>query len=163
MQSERATGASPSPNLHRNKLAYVFSRLARSIRVHSYNKDREQSLLKALPWPIHLALCRSPRTYELVVEIRSFVRRMALRRKRQYGFSGIDLGPAHQVSEDGRVEVCTRTHACIEGIRSFVARYPWATCIDVENYRDAWLAGAEWSELCRLNSKNIQGMKHSFE
>jgi hypothetical protein len=70
---------------------------------------------------------------------------MELLRKRRYYIYGLDLGPYIQQTPDGPRNFYTRTRACISDIESFVAVHPWATMVDVEMYRDAWVKGAEWS------------------
>jgi hypothetical protein len=61
------------------------------------------------------------------------------------------VGPFEQ-DTSGHREPNIRTHACIWCIRSFVSDHPWATILDLESYRDAWQAGAEWAEhnSCRV-------------
>jgi hypothetical protein len=78
-------------------------------------------------------------------EMHSLLHRMALRRERRYESHGLVLGPDWQATPAGRFQVCTRTHACISDIGNFERHNPWATLVDVETYRDAWLAGAEWA------------------
>jgi hypothetical protein len=42
-------------------------------------------------------------------------------------------------------EECTRSRACISDIRSFWASHPWATVVEREIFREAWLAGSQWA------------------
>ena len=98
-----------------------------------------------LPEPLHTCLYRTPSIYGFAVELRSLIHRMELLRKRRYYIYGLDLGPYIQQTPDGPRNFYTRTRACISDIESFVAVHPWATMVDVEMYRDAWVKGAEWS------------------
>jgi hypothetical protein len=60
------------------------------------------------------------------------------------------------VGLDGHLELCTRTHACTADIENFVSDHPWATMVDVEIYRDAWVLGALWGErnFCKPERQN---------
>lgn len=143
---------SQSPNPRRNIfpsplfLSRILQVLARSWGGLSRNVHDERSLLIGLPRVVHVVFRKTPKVYELLIESRSLVYRMALRRKRRYGFYGIHLGPAHQESTNGGIEENIHTHACIQGIKKLVAQRHWATAVDVELYRDAWAEGALWGE-----------------
>ena len=111
---------------------------------------RAPSLVRGLPWPLHWGSRRMPLAYGLVVELHTFLHRMAIRCRRRHGVfwlsvssfrraEGPPIGPLHP-------EENTRKCACIYDIESFVERHPWATILDLETYRDAWQAGAEWAE-----------------
>ncbi len=95
---------------------------------------------------LRLGLRRMPLVYGFALELRSLLHRMRIRCKRRYDVYGLDLGPFHQTSIDGHLEVNTRTRACTQDTENFADRHPWATILDLEMYRDAWLAGAAWAE-----------------
>lgn len=126
------------------------SRSASNTRRSEYDPLRTvhqlPSLLRELPEPLHWGLRRFPLFYGFLLECRNFLQRMVLRYKRRYDLYGIDLGSWHQVGPDGHLEPNTRTHACSADIENFVASHPWATMVDVELYRDAWVAGVKWVE-----------------
>lgn len=84
--------------------------------------------------------------FGVVTEIRSLGGRIRFRLKQRYHVRGLDLGAYHQVGDDGRLRVNTRTHACTQDIENFAAAHPWATIVELEMYRDAWARGATWAE-----------------
>lgn len=83
-----------------------------------------------------------------LLELRSFQYRIALLYKSPSGryLQGVDPGPYYQYSQDGHPELNIHTHICTAYIKHFWSSHPWATVIDMELYRDAWVAGAEWTE-----------------
>ena len=89
------------------------------------------------------------------MELRSLLYRMKVLRKRRYYIYGLDLGPYIQQTPDGPRNLYTRTRACIDSIENFVEGHPWATMVDIEIYRDAWVAGAEWS-ICTQDSYKLE-------
>lgn len=146
--------STPSP--HQNKhQKHPAPRMARLEDAHGYKPVSGQTLPRALPHPLHVGLRRMPLVYGFLVELRSLLNRMVLRSKRRYDLYGLDLGPAHQGSADGHLELNTQTHACTQDIESFVEAHPWATIVDVEMYRDAWVRGAAWAgrNSCRPESR----------
>jgi hypothetical protein len=146
-------------NPHRNKHLWDLAQWM----VHSacglcHSEVRARTIVRGLPPLLHAGLRRTPLLYGLLVEIRSLLCRMALRYMRRYNLYGIDFGPAHQTTLDGRLELNARTYACIADIESFVAGHPWATIVDVEIYRDACVRGAAWADgnpgSCRQGNEN---------
>jgi hypothetical protein len=93
-------------------------------------------------------------------EIRSLLYRMGIRYKRRYEVFGLDLGPYHQIRPDGRLEVNRRTRACTQDIESFAEGHPWATIVDLEIYREAWVAGMKWAE---SSSDSCRPTEHTSE
>lgn len=81
--------------------------------------------------------------YGLVEEMHSLMHRMALRRKLRFGSYFLYISP-EEMAECRQPN--TRTHSYMRDMRSFSERHRWATLPDLEMYRDAWLAGAEWGE-----------------
>ena len=114
--------------------------------VQRNSERRPQSIARALSWPLDGCLRWTPLGYGVAVELRSLIRRIQFRSKRRYHVFGLDLGPFHQTASDGHLELNTRTRACTRDIESFVAARPWATMVDVEMYREAWVRGAAWGE-----------------
>ena len=98
-----------------------------------------------LPAILRWVLFGSALVYGCEEELHNLLHRTALRRELRYESYGLVLGPDWQATPDGRFEVCTRTHACIRDIENFEEHNPWATLVDVETYRDAWLAVTEWA------------------
>jgi hypothetical protein len=91
-------------------------------------------------------LRRIPLVYGFALELRSLLHRMGIRYKRRYEVYGLDLGQLHRITPDGHLALNIRTRACTRDIENFLERHPWATMVDLEMYRDAWLAGAVWAE-----------------
>jgi hypothetical protein len=104
----------------------------------------------------YLSRRRMPSLHEFLPELRSFVHRMELHRTRRYNLFGVDLGPSNLIAADGHLEGNTRTLACSADIESFLAGHPWATMVDSEVYRDAWVKGAEWAlrTSCKRDKEN---------
>jgi hypothetical protein len=105
-----------------------------------------QSLVRSLPALIHVGLYRLPSVYGFVVEMHSLLHRIVVRCKRGFSayFVAVDSFRIQGLAE--HPEPNTRTYACIRDTRSFAERRRWATILDLETYRDAWLAGAAWAE-----------------
>jgi hypothetical protein len=117
-----------------------------SVGVHSRcvlcrSESDEQILVPQLPAPIAASLRPFPLVLGFVAEMHSLLHRMALRRRLRSASYFLSI-PPEEMAE--RLAPHTRTHAYMQDMRNFVARYPWATILDLEMYRDAWLAGAEW-------------------
>ena|ERR1700728_3531376 len=102
---------------------------------------REPCLWRSLPGPLHASLYRFPLAYGLVEELHSLLHHMALRWKLRFGSYFLYISPEEMLE---RRQPNTRTHSYMRDMRSFAERHPWATILDLEMYRDAWLAGAEW-------------------
>jgi hypothetical protein len=115
-----------------------------------------QTLAKEALRPLREYLCWFPLVYGFLLEFRSLLHRMALRRERRYDLYGLDVGPCHQIGTDGRLRLNTRTRACNSDIESLAAGRPWATIIDLELYRDAWVKGAEWGDRSLYSYKSEQ-------
>lgn len=113
----------------------------------SNSECREKPLERDLPWPLHWCLQWEPTLYGFAVESRTFLYRIGLRCRRRYRYYrtfGFSAGPYLEFPEGQPPRRNRRTNACIVDIRRFVETHPAATFVDVELYRDAWLAGAEW-------------------
>ncbi len=123
----------------------------RSERVRQRNESHGRSFLLEGVHHLRLGLHRFALLRGFLLELRSFLYRIALRCKRRYDLYGLDVGPLQQ-TEAGHLRWNTRTRACSEDIKSFAASRPWATMIDLEVYRDAWARGAGWAESssCKL-------------
>jgi hypothetical protein len=102
---------------------------------------REPSLVKSLPAPLDEGLRRFPLVLGFVLEIHTLLHRMSLRYKLRFASYFLNISP-EEMAECQTPN--TRTHSYMRDMRSFVERHPWATILDLETYRDAWLAGAEW-------------------
>ena len=113
---------------------------------------RAPLIVRPLPEPLESGLRRMPLMYGFVVEIHSFLHRMALRSRLRYRAYYLYVGRLEQES-GGHLEPNKRTHACIRDIRSFAQRHPWATHLDLEMYRNAWLAGVQYAESNYCKSK----------
>jgi hypothetical protein len=135
----------------------------------------EPSMVRPLPEPLEVGLRRMPLVYGFVVEMHSFLHRMVARYRRHYGAYLLYVGPFEEGPSE-HPEPNKRTHACMRDIRSFVEHNPWATTLDLEMYRDSWLAGVEWqkSNSCKREtdidlewtqntSANIAGVTRSVE
>ena len=107
---------------------------------------RAPALVRPLPWGLDSLLYRYPRLYGFVVEMHSFLHRMAYRCRRPLGALNVLLPPLSEVGEDGLRVPNIRTRACIDDMRNYAEVHPWATILDLDTYRDAWLAGAERTE-----------------
>jgi hypothetical protein len=97
---------------------------------------------------LSVALLRS-----LLSEIYSLAHRMALQWRRCRNPYIVIVGPLLERTTTGDLRMNTRTHACRSDIESFAASRRWATTIDLEIYRDAWVKGSEWGE---NNSRMIE-------
>ena len=95
---------------------------------------------------LRTGLRRMPLLYGFLLESRSLVYRMKLRRKRRYNVYGLVLGPCLQLTPTEGLCMNMRSLACISDIESFLSERPWATIVDQEVYQDAWVKGAEWAE-----------------
>ena len=102
-------------------------------------------IVRPLPKNLHSLLYRMPRVYGLVTEMHSFLHRMVARYRRRYGVYFVSGMPLSELGEDGVRKPNTRTRSCIDDMRNYAVDHPWATTLDLETYRDAWLAGAEWA------------------
>ncbi len=100
---------------------------------------------RLLPTRLHSLLYRMPRVYGFVVETHSFLHRMVARYRRRYGVFGVSGLPLSEVGEDGVQVPNIRMRSCRDYIRNYAQVRPWATTLDLEIYRDAWQAGAEWA------------------
>ena len=89
-------------------------------------------------------LLRHPLLQGFLLEIRSLVRHMELRRKRPHDVDGLVFGPYWEDISDGNLRLNKRTHACIRDTEHFVTTYPWVTTIDAAVFVHAWELGAEW-------------------
>lgn len=144
------------PNLQGKRRSFLRRLWNRLTRVLPHIGFDEPSIVKGFSQPLHGYLLLAPRLYEFLLELRSLRFRMALRRKRQYEVYGVDWGPAYQYPPDAPPSRCTRTDACRQDIENLVVQYPAATMVDVEMWRNAWVAGAEWAEnsLCKSAQSN---------
>ena len=146
----------PSPHQNRHKDLKPASTLRSDGDDHCRKGHRGELTRRGLPALLRWGLRLFPLVYGFGLELRSLRHRMGIRHKRRYEVSGLDLGPTHQTSTDGHLEVNTRTRACTQDIENFAERHPWATLVDVETYRDAWLAGAAWAESNSDSCKQVQ-------
>jgi hypothetical protein len=106
----------------------------------------EPRLVRPLPWGLESALYRLPRVYGFVAETHTYLHRMASRYTRRYGAYFVSRLPLSELGTDGVRVPNTRIRSCIDDMRSYAESHPWATTLDLEMYRDAWLAGAEWAD-----------------
>jgi hypothetical protein len=148
------TSANQSSNLHQSKRQNrkglgLFPRFECAL---CRMELRWHSLMKALPSPLHGLLYRLPRAYGFVKEMHSLLHRMAVVCRRPYGMYGIYMGPLEEEPR-GSQKLNIRTHACMKDTRTLILDRPWATFVDVELIRDAWLAGAKWGENSPCRSK----------
>jgi hypothetical protein len=90
-------------------------------------------------------LDQHPSLQGFLLEIRSLVHRIEIRRTKQFDLYGVVFdGPYLEAGLDGDYQLCKRTHACIEDTEHFLASRPWATAVDAEMFQHAWELGAEW-------------------
>jgi hypothetical protein len=101
----------------------------------------EQCIVRPLPALLDASLRRFPLAFGFVLEMHSLLHRMAARWRLRYAAYFLVVS-AEEMAE--RLVPNTRTHSYMRDMRNFFERYPWATILDLEMYRDAWLAGAEW-------------------
>ncbi len=118
-------------------------------------------LVRPLPRHLETALYRLPRVYGFVVEMHSFVHRMASRYRRHFGVYSVLMPPLSIPIEGGVRKPNTRTRSCIDDMRSFAVNHPWATILDLETYRDAWLAGAAWNANNSCKTETVIVPEHS--
>jgi hypothetical protein len=152
-QTQQVSFPTTSPNLHqsrRPKSAHSGVNPPRNELVHT----RFGQFLKAVKFgePLQLGLRWMPLAHGFLLELRSLAYRMRLRHTRRYDVYGLDLGPCHQPGSSGHLEMNTRTLACIADIENFLSVRPWATTVDLEVYRDAWVKGAEWGKNRRCST-----------
>lgn len=118
----------------------------------------EQFLLRSLPARLVASLRRFPLVLGFADEMYSLLHRMALRRRLRFASYFLYMSPEEMAE---RHQPNTRTHAYMRDMRSFSERRPWATILDLELYREAWLAGAEWgaytSRSCTEAQEKFQG------
>lgn len=112
---------------------------------------------RLLPQNLHSLLYRMPRVYGFVVEMHSFLHRMVARYRRRYGVYFVSGMPLSEQGEDGVQRPNTRIRSCSDDMRNYAIDHPWATSLDLETYRDAWLAGAEWASRnsCTPNTATV--------
>jgi hypothetical protein len=106
---------------------------------------RAPRIVRPLPWGLESVLYRMPRVYGFVVEMHSFLHHMVARYRRRYGAYFVSEMPLSELGEDGVRRPNIRIRACIDDMRNYAVEHPWATTLDLEMYRDAWKAGAEWA------------------
>lgn len=96
-------------------------------------------------------LLRHPLVQGFLLEIRSLLRHMEIRRKRPHDVDGVVFGPHLERSLDGSYQVSKRTHACMQDTEDLLTKYPWVTAIDAAVFVHAWELGAEWglSSACK--------------
>ncbi len=111
-----------------------------------YNKSHAHLFVEEVSVLLRSGLRRFPLLRVSLLELRSLVYRIALQCKRRYDLYALDVGPAHQLTIHGHLSRNTRTRACSESIENFLAGRLWATMVDLEMYRDAWVSGANWAE-----------------
>jgi hypothetical protein len=122
----------------------IWSRLFACALCHT--EFHEHQIAPSLPEPLHSALLPFPIAYGFVAEMHSFLHRMAIRRKKRFGAYFLwGVGPS-VVGADGLRHLNIRGYACTNCMKNYAVTHPWATILDLETYRDAWLAGAEWAE-----------------
>ena len=84
-------------------------------------------------------------------EVRSFLHRISLQFGKRYHRPILRLGPVLHRDSAGHPQMCIRTRDCIRDIESFSVSHPWATSIELENYRVGWEAGARWASRNRCS------------
>jgi len=92
---------------------------------------------------------------ECARDVRAFPARIGLIYETRKRHCRVYPGP-HQMA-DGRLQRCTRTHACIDDIRNFVVCHPWATVVERQIFADAWAKEVEFADRtppcsCRTSS-----------
>lgn len=119
------------------------------------------SIVRPLPKNLESLLYQMPRVYGFVVEMHSFLHRMVARYRRRYGAYFVSGMPLSELGEDGVRRPNIRIRSCIDDMRNYAVDHPWATILDLEMYRDAWRAGAEWAEgnSCKPDTATVP--KHS--
>ena len=140
-------------NPHQNKSAECPESLPRGVR--EYSASHLQLFARVIFLPRRSGLHRFPLLRVFLLELRSFLHRIVLQCKRCCYLDGLSVGPA---AEDQTISLQPggrniRTRACSESIDSFAAARPWATMVDFEVYRDAWVRGANWAESNTCNVK----------
>jgi hypothetical protein len=96
-------------------------------------------------------LDQHPLLQGFLLEFRSLVHRMKLRRKTPLDADSLVFGPYFEKSLDGYSGVCRRTLACMRDTERFVTNRPWVTTIDAQMFVDAWEQGAGWMRETRDN------------
>jgi hypothetical protein len=103
------------------------------------------SLIPGLPPLLHGCLRRTPLLHGFVLEIHNLVHRMGIRYKRRFGAFHLYIEGLFPKEATLHPQPHTRGRYCMFDIRKYGQRNPWATILDLETYRDGWLAGAEWA------------------
>jgi len=111
------------------------------------------AILRPLPEPLHSVLYPHPRVCGFLAETHSFLHRTAIQYKRRFAAYFLFGLPPSVAVEEGHHQQSNRGYSCTEDMRNYVNAHPWATILDLETYRDAWLAGARWGESnsCKTN------------
>jgi len=136
--SEGASAPSRHPNEHESRLLPL---MVQSKCVLCRTELHEHCIVRPLPALLDASLRRFPLAFGFVLEMHSLLHRMAARWRLRYAAYFLVVS-AEEMAE--RLVPNTRTHSYMRDMRNFSERYPWATILDLEMYRDAWLAGAEW-------------------
>ena len=110
------------------------------------NFRRGFARLRHLWWFLNLT------RYALVSEICSLPGRIQFRLARRLDQTGVDFGTPWKRHPNEHLEPNTRTHARIRDTQCMLAKYPWATPVDLEIFLVGWDRGAEWASADRNNS-----------
>jgi len=83
---------------------------------------------------------------ECLAEVASFLHRVRFQYRRAVRLEGAGIGSLVEPDYCGGLRPSERSLACIEETKRFAASHPWVTEFDRMLFRQAWLAGARWSE-----------------
>src|ERR1035438_6540412 len=101
--------------------------------------------MRALPGPLHAGICRMPLVYGFVKLMNSLALRIAGVCKLRYKTCLLYVDRCKRASTEHRGPN-THVRACKRDIRNFVQTRRWATILDPELYRGAWLEEVAWAE-----------------
>ena len=146
----------PRQTGHRKRGCNGLSGRLGCVRYH--RQSHELGLMRALPGLPHPGIYRMPLVYGYVKLKRSLAPRIAgvckLRCRTCLLFVGRCEGALA-----ANLEPNIHVHARTPDIRNFVWTHRWATILDLQMYRAAWLEGVEWAESSSCKQERETGQK----
>jgi len=89
-------------------------------------------------------LAHCPLLLGFLLEMRSLIHCMEIRRKRPFDVEGVDWGACLEQIADGTYRIRTNIHGCIQDTERFLANFPWMTTIEAAIFAHAWKLGEQW-------------------
>jgi hypothetical protein len=136
---------SPNPRQSGHRKRDHKGRWGRLGRVHCYRRSLERGFLQALPRPLRAGIYRMLSVCGCVELMSSLAPRIAVACKLRCRTSLLCAGP-REGALAGYLEPNSHARAYTRDIGNFVLTHPWATILDLQACRGAWLVGVEWAE-----------------